>query len=108
MTEAKRELISDTRAPIESRLEDLVAGAVGAFEKELVSLDVIRSSVRDDPFERRPSNAAVTSALRSLGHSQLSSQVRLTDQSRPLLWVVRNHDKWGSATPQQVREEMER
>jgi hypothetical protein len=108
VTDAKRELIADTRAPIESHLEDLIAGGAGAFGKDLVSLDVIRSNAREDPFEKRPSVVAVTSALRCLGHVPLSFQVRLADQSRPRLWVIRNHEKWVSASPQQVREEMGR
>lgn len=108
MTEAKQELISDTKAPIENRLEDLIAAREGIFQKALVSIDAVRSALREDYREKRPSTAAVTTALRSLGHNSLGGQVRLKDNSRPRLWVIRDHEKWASADAQQVREEMAR
>ncbi|WP_412546235.1 primase-helicase family protein [Maricaulis sp. MIT060901] len=108
MTEAKVEMIADTRAPLESRLEELIATAEGPFAKDLVSISTIRSMVREDIFDKRPSVPAVTSALRSLEHVPLPSQVRLDDNSRPRLWAIRNHEKWAAADQQQVREEMAR
>ena len=107
MTAAKADLIADTRAPIETRIEGLIESEKGVFAKDLVTLDAVGFAAHEYG-ERKPSHAAVGSALRSLGHKPYPVQVRLNDGTRPRLWVIRNHEKWLQAGPDEIREEMGR
>lgn len=108
MTAAKAELIADTRAPIETRIEQVIESEQGLFAKDLVTLEAVRSAAREDFGDRKPSVQAVTAAMRSLGHKALPNQVRLDDGTRPRLWAIRNHEKWLQAEPSDIREYMNR
>jgi len=105
MTEAKVDLIGDTRAPVESRIEALIDGRLGVFAKDLVTLDMVQLSVSEDGV-RQPSMSAVSSAMRSLRHKSLPKQVRLDNGERPRLWVIRNHEKWMKADADKIRKEL--
>ena len=107
MTDAKADLIADTRAPIETKIEGLIEAAHGWMAKDLITLDAVRRSAHEYG-ERKPSPAAVGAAMRSLGHKQYPVQVRLQDGTRPRLWIIRNHEKWLKADPDNIREEMSR
>ena len=108
MTAAKSDLIADTRAPIETKVEGAIEAGQSFFAKDLVTVEAVRSAAREDLGDRKPSVQAVTAALRSLGHKALPNQVRLDDGTRPRLWAIRNHEKWLQAEPSEIREHMSR
>ncbi|MGX6646399.1 primase-helicase family protein [Maricaulaceae bacterium MS644] len=105
MTAAKADLIADTRAPIETKIEALIEAEQGVFSKDLVTLEAVGFAAHDYG-ERKPSHAAVGAALRSLGHKPYPTQVRLHDGTRPRLWVIRDHVKWLQADPEEIRKEL--
>jgi Family of unknown function (DUF5906) len=105
MTDAKADLIADTRAPIETRIEERIETANGAFAKDLVTLDEVLVAAYEYG-ERKPSHTAVGAALRSLGHKPYPTQVRLQNGTRPRLWVIRDHGKWLQADAEAIRNEM--
>lgn len=105
MTAAKRDLIDDTRPPVETRLEALIDDGLGVFAKDLVTGDAVRYLLHDYG-DRKPSQAAVSTALRTLGHERYPTQVRLPDGARLRLWIIRNHERWRSADPEEVRQEI--
>lgn len=105
MTVGKADLVADTRAPVEAKIEGLIEAEKGVFAKDLVTLDAVGFAAHEYG-ERKPSHAAVGSALRSLGHKPYPVQVRLKDGTRPRLWIVRNHEKWLQADPEAIRTEM--
>lgn len=107
MTAAKTDLIEDTCAPIETKIKGLIEAAQGVFARDLVTSDAVAFATHEYG-ERKPSHAAVGSALRSLGHKRYQVQVRLSDGTRQRLWIIRNHEKWLQADPEAIRAEMTR
>lgn len=94
MTDAKRELIEDSRPPLEAEIKSLMDA-----ERSPLHRDVVRAEEIKNAFSFRWSEfAGVTErkiglALRSLGAVKLE-QFRLKDGTKPRLWVVRNVKRW--------------
>ncbi|MBO6847254.1 MAG: hypothetical protein JJ884_07020 [Maricaulis sp.] len=105
VTESKLEMLENARPALELELERLIATKRGCFAKDLVTRDQIHDALSISMLGNWQYRE-LTEAIHAVGLVRRDTQIALSDGSRPRLWIVRNIDSWGSATPQRIREHL--
>ncbi len=102
LTEAKRQLIEDSKCPVERVLGELFEARSGPFKRDWVRFQEVREAVRCEllTFSERK----LTEAMRSMGMVKRQGQIDLPELGKARLWVVRNHSKWKGATQEDIQQ----
>lgn len=94
MTEAKRQLIEDSRPPLDAELVEMIDQHVPPLHRDIVRSEDVREALGYRGGDvARVTVKKVGSALGRLGAVRLN-QIQLQNGTRPRFWVIRNHDRW--------------
>ena len=100
-TQAKDEVIADSRSAIEAYLEDLFNAEDAPFRHDLVAVTDIIEHLAERK-NRNVSHKQVTMFLRTTGGKALG-QKRLVSGRKPHVWAIRNVAEWELATEADIR-----
>ena len=106
-TQAKAAIIEASRPPLEALLDELIEAEEWPFGRDLVRLDDAATALRAK-YGEPVRSGAMQKAAKACGMRNLATQVVLAGGGKPRLWSVRNHDRWGASTAEEVRTEMSR
>ncbi len=107
MTDAKRELIETSRPPLELILRQLIDERAYPFHRDVVRREDIRNALASRSSSR-PTEGALSSAIKTCGIERLPCQLQMPDGTRPRAWIVRDQDNWRTAPSSAVREELQK
>jgi len=93
MTDAKRQLIEDSRPALDATILEMIQDGLPPFDKDLVKADEIGRQLLRTTIGK-VSDRKITSALRRLNIVRAEQKILPVSNKRPRLWVVRNQDDW--------------
>ena len=95
VTAAKLQIIEDSRSPIDAQLQKLFDAGEKPFRHDMV----VTSDLTDWLANNRGQELTPQKMgrfLRSIG-GYLRGQCRMLDDSKPNVWIIRNHERWVAA-----------
>ena len=103
MTDAKGELIEESRLPLETTIEELVENYKEPFCVDLVLPSDVAPKMQKLALRADPK--AVGKAFRKLGFQQIAkSRFHQGSDSKQALYVVRNYSRYAKLTAEQLRD----
>ncbi|MFN4275354.1 MAG: primase-helicase family protein [Ferrovibrio sp.] len=104
MTNAKAEMIEDSRTPMEWAIRHMLTEGVSPLDGDVVTLEAVLQAVRQDV--PRATTQAVLGVLKGLGAAKLP-RIRLGQGIQVSPWAIRRPELWLQATPEAIREALQ-
>jgi hypothetical protein len=111
MTASKRQVIEESRSPLEAKFYAMFEDKEPPFDKELVTVDKVMSALNpgfSHRFGKELNFKSVSSLLRKIGDKDLGQKRLGKDGSLRLrLWVIRRHEMWQQAGKEAIEKHLE-
>ncbi len=106
LTDAKTEVIRESRPPLAREIAEQIENSVGIFRWDIVTALEVQNALKPGLWGKGPPISDVTKALRQLKAIYVGRQIKVNEVPvRP--WIIRNAEKWARNAQEWARNAQE-